>query len=124
MKPRQSWLIRILALSAVLAAWLLPTGTASAKICYDASKNIIPCPKSDYELTQEALKSAGLSATPVPDTATFTAVPSTATNTPVPATSTNTPTATSTETSTPTAAAAAASIAATVTPMVLRALAW
>jgi hypothetical protein len=83
---------------------VLPQRAAQAKTCYDSSKQPIPCPKSNYLLTQEARKQAELNATPVPHTATFTPVPPTSTNTPLPtSTLTSTPTDTSTNTATPVA---------------------
>jgi hypothetical protein len=97
LKHFQQWLIRFMVLGAAVILLLHQQMAAQAKICYDASKNVIPCPKSDYQLTQDAAKLQG-SDTPVPDTATFTPVPPTATYTPVP------PTFTPTATDTPVAA--------------------
>jgi hypothetical protein len=103
MQSLQRWTTRLAVIGAVALVWLQPQA-AHAETCYDAAKNVVPCPKSGYVLTQEALKAAGPSATPVPDTATWTPIPPTATytSTPVP------PTATSTETQTPVPAVAAA----------------
>jgi hypothetical protein len=86
--------------SLALALAFMPQSTAQAETCYDSSKNVIPCPKSNYVQTQKAKKVNGPSATPaVPTetptaTATYTLEP-TATLTPI-QTATPYPTATQT----------------------------
>ena len=83
MKSQTILIIAILGLIFGLA--LLPQHAAQAKTCYDSSKNPIPCPLSNYLMTQQAKKAADLAATPVPHTATPTQVPPpTPTDTPVP----------------------------------------
>ncbi len=72
-------------LGLMLGFALLPQNEAQAKTCYDSSKNPIPCPQSNYVMTQQAKKAAGPSSTPVPPTDTPTQTPSpTPTNTPLP----------------------------------------
>jgi hypothetical protein len=74
-----------------IALVLLPQHTAQARICYDSSKQPIPCPKSDYLLKQQAM-------TDVPPTQTL--QPPTKTPEPSP---TLTPTSVPTNTAIPTA---------------------
>jgi hypothetical protein len=82
----KSQTILILAfLGLLLGLALLPQHGAQAKTCYDSSKNPIPCPLSNYLMTQQAKKAADLAATPVPHTVTPTqAPPPTPTDTPIP----------------------------------------
>jgi hypothetical protein len=94
----------ISALALLLAIAFVPQQTAHAEKCYDADKQPIPCPKSDYALTQEALKSNLPSQTPVPPSATAVPATLTLTHTPIP------PTPTSTETETPEPVQAAAAV--------------
>ena len=105
MQSVRQWLIRFVVVGAVFLVWLQPQGQAHAQTCYDASKNEIPCPKSDYQQKQDAAKLAGPSSTPVPDTAT-----PTSTDTPVPPTNTPTATPTPTDTTTPAPQSAAAAV--------------
>jgi hypothetical protein len=63
-------------ISVSVALAFVPHQLAYAKTCYDASKQPIPCPKSDYQLTQRAK-----AANPSP---TRTLVPPTNTPTPTP----------------------------------------
>ncbi len=86
MKSRLIVFVAFVGLALALA--FFPQHRAQAKTCYDESKNVIPCPQSNYKQTQQAKKAEGPSATPVPPTDTPTSTP---TDTPVP-TATNTPT--------------------------------
>jgi len=79
--------------SLALALALMPQSTAQAKTCYDSSKNVIPCPQSNYKQTQQAKKANGPSDTPVLPTKTLTPTPTD--------TQTSTPTITPSLTSTP-----------------------
>ncbi len=88
---------------------VLPQGAVQAKgTCYDQYKQPIPCPKSNYQLTQQANAKLGPSQTPVPETETPTA---TATDTP-------SPTPTATATAEPTQAAALVAQPVSLTPLV------
>ena len=73
-----------------IALGLLPQNAAQAKgTCYDQYKQPIPCPKSNYQLTQQAKPNISPSQTPVPATDTPTVTPTgtsspTPTDTPIP----------------------------------------
>ncbi len=104
MKLRRVFAGLLIVVVVAFIAAVLPQRAVQAKTCYDSNKQPIPCPKSNYLLTRQAVKQAGLGATAVSDTATFTPVPPTPTNTPLPtSTLTATPTDTSTNTTTPVA---------------------
>ncbi len=93
--------------SLALVLWILPQGAAHAKgTCYDQNKQPIPCPKSNYLLTQQAKANISPSKTPPPATDTPTTT----------ATSTSSPTATNTPE--PTEAAVPVAQAAGPTPVV------
>src|SRR5512140_1360090 len=115
MKPRRVLHMLSIVFVVAVAALLRPQQDAQAKICYDSSKNVIPCPKSSLVLTQEAAKQALAAQTAIPSaTATASPLPPTATATPVPATTTATASPSPTATARP--AATSTPVAAVVVP--------